>query len=1671
MLQRLRDNIAAIKYVLTGEGDREVLAKYTGFGGMNFILNPIDRPWNKSEQVYVDDTIELHTLLRSHCSSEREYDAWMQSLKASVLTAYYTPAHFVRHLFNALYGINDTYYGNKFLPKTMLDPAAGMGVFAFSAKLRSLGTRELQVTAYEKDLLTGMMLNTHKGDGLSVFVDGFEKFPKEELGLYDLVATNVPFGDIRVFDPEYSNSKSEVRREAARMIHRYYVLKGLDCLRDGGLEVYIITSNYLNRDGEQLAEALKQSRLIGAYRLANNLFKESGTEVGTDLLVLQKDSGKQGLTADETWLLTQYEDSGCPTNMYFDMKPDHVIATTWTVDTDAYGKRALVYMHRDGVSGISRQMSEVLAKDMKSNFDVKLYEGSPAATVCSTGGDMKVRAKAEKSGKEQLLEGILEEYTALYEREQSTRTEQADKREHLNQLYDYFVQCYGCMNDKKNIKAVEHVSKELLSLEVKEGGGWQKADIFRKPVAFATESVLTAATAQEALAVSLNEYGWVNILRMKELTGKDEDELARELEGEIFYNPLELKFETRSKFISGNVIEKLEKIKECYPKVAQYLVGQTDEHTNLPELEVPEEVRILQSMKALRDAIPTPIPFEDLDFNLGERWMDADIYGKFASEFFSMPEEEGKSSYWSGKVTVTVKYNPLLDQFAASATSHNEKIWSQYSISSEATRSLDGIELLIHALQNTCPKMLKYKRDAQGRCIYNDKGEHETVEDADKTQLANAKIEEIRQGYQDWLLRQPKELKDELTALYNRRFNCFVKPKYDGSHQTFPGIDMKGLERKYGVKSLYDSQRDCIWMLVQNGGGICDHEVGSGKTLIMCIAAHEMKRLGLAHKPMIIGLKANVSAIAETYRTAYPQAKVLYATAADFSGSERADFFNRMKNNNWDCVIMSHDQFSRIPQSDEVQRDMLYDEMRQIDEALEVARQWGYSISARVLKGLERRKQNMAAKIQAIQNAIQTRTDDVVDFAMMGIDHIFVDESHMFKNLGFSTRHDRVAGLGNNEGSKRAYNLLMAIRTIQQRTGRDLGATFLSGTTVTNSLTELYSLFRYLRPKALEKQGITCFDAWAAIFTKKSTEYEFSITNQIILKERFRYFIKVPELAMFYNEITDFRTAEDVGIDRPRKHTMLLNIKPTPYQEQYIKTLMEFARSGDFRLIGMENVTDQQQKAKMLYATDKARKMSLDMRLIDESYPDHPQSKASRCAELIKQYYDLYAEQRGTQMVFSDLSAYDPKKWNVYSEIKRKLVEDYGIPANEIRFIQEAKCESKKNALIKDVNDGKVRVLFGSTQMLGTGVNAQQRVVAVHHLDTPWRPSDLEQRDGRAVRRGNEVAKQYAGNQVDIIIYAVERSLDSYKFNLLHCKQTFIQQLKRGQLSIRTLDEGVMDEKTGANFAEFMAVLSGNTDLLERAKLEKKIAGLEAEKKTFAREKVEQEHRRERLEKDCEVLEQNIRSVREDAERFTNEVRRLPDGGVANDIVIDGFVAYRLDKDGKPYGKPISPLHSVTADDFAKAVGQEMLRIAATARTDGRHVTIGNIYGFPISVKTTTTTTILDGKEQTDYTNQFYVSGDRLMYIVNKTGRLNRTSAALSATLPLQTLQHLSDIANGWQQSLDEDRRRIQQLSDILAQTWPKEEALKQLRADLSILDRKISKSIHIDEQPIQQAA
>ncbi len=1211
--------------------------------------------------------------------------------------------------------------------------------------------------------------------------------------------------------------------------------------------------------------------------------------------------------------------------------------------------------------------------------------------------------KPEQEKRAMLYITLSETYQQLYHYEAETHEESADLREYLNQYYDEFVDRYGNLNEKQNAKFIlmDANGRDALALERGENGHFVKADIFDHPVAFAVDEVTSVDTPMEALSASLNKYGEVNLEYMGSLVDMEQDAMIDSLAGHIFYNPLVANYEIADRFIAGNVVQKAEEVKAWIDREEERIKDFPGFDGVEPFIAMSKE-----SLRALEEATPRRITFDELDFNFGERWIPTGIYSAYMSNLYG--------------TEVKIVYAPSMDEYSVDAQHKNMKIWEEYCVRGHY-RTYDGMNLLKHALHNTVPEIKK--------CIGQDENGHDIkVPDAEAIQLANTKIDEIRNGFTEWLEAQSPEFKEQLVDMYNRKFNCFVRPHYDGSHQTFPDINMKLLGERCNVKSIYQSQKDCVWMLKQNGGGICDHEVGTGKTLIMCMAAHEMKRLGLAHKPMIIGLKANVAEIAMTYQAAYPNARILFADAKSFEAKNRVNFFNQIKNNDYDCVIMSHDQFGKIPQSPEIQQEILQAELDTVEENLEVVKQQGKDISRGMLKGLIKRKENLTAKLETLQYQMEQNKDSIVDFRQMGIDHIFVDESHQFKNLMFNTRHDRVAGLGNSEGSQRALNLLYAIRTIQERTGKDLGATFLSGTTISNSLTELYLLFKYLRPKELERQDIRCFDAWAAIFAKKTTDYEFNVTNSIVAKERFRYFIKVPELAAFYNEITDYKTAEDVGVDRPAKNEILHNIPPTPQQEEFIQKLMEFAKSGDATILGREALSETEEKAKMLIATDYARKMALDMRMISPAYEDDPDNKASHCAKMIAEYYHKYDAQKGTQFVFSDLGTYKPGEWNVYSEIKRKLIEDYGIPAHEIRFIQECKTERSRKAVIQAMNDGDVRVLFGSTSMLGTGVNAQKRAVAIHHLDTPWRPSDLTQRDGRAIRAGNEIAKLYADNKVDVIIYAVEKSLDSYKFNLLHCKATFIAQLKSGALGARTIDEGSMDEKNGMNFSEYMAILSGNTDLLDKAKLEKRIAALESERKSFNKGRGDSEFKLQTITHDIANNEAAIERMRADWERYDKVVQRDKEGNPINNLTID----------------------TCNLSD-EKNMGIHLQGLAQRTDTHGLYQRIGKVYGFPISI--ISERVVSDGVEKVQ--NRFVVEGN-YKYKYNN-GQLAMADTHAACMNFVNALEKIPGIIAQYEERTAKLKADVPILEGIMAKTWGKEDELKQLKSELAALDRKIA--------------
>ena len=1831
--QRLRDNIEAIRtaFILDREQrtptarERLLLERYCGFGGLKCILNPAKEltdavHWAKSDLELFAPTVELHRLVRENCRDEMEYKRYMDAMKQSVLTAFYTPPEITD-------AIADVLHGHGIRPDRVLEPSAGMGAFVDAV----LGYKpDADIMAFEKDLMTGRILK-HLHPDQKVRVQGFEKIEKPFTGYFDLVISNIPFGDVAVFDPEFTGSHDPARRSAAKTIHNYFFLKSLDTVREGGIVAFITSQGVLDAPSNAPIREymMKHANPVGVARLPNNLFTDNaGTEVGSDLIILQKNSGKKRELYDyeEMFIQTGKTPIGSFENGYvgsIGMIPHSDLIRS----TDPYGKPAYKIMHRGDIEQMAEDLREHLSIEMLK-FDKKLYdrhslhpaqskstegeivstpeiqphienvtnsetvakpeevtpqptdekpeiephrpmkhsdgvqlslldllgmteevskeeaskkkkaakkesaakrtaskpkvqvtpkvtnipphttsvspaekktdekkeveeadkqsdpddiyasinwednppingfyemmmdmtpekrkalrqvaerhrqEQSKAPTVQQAEHDTEVKKQEEvldmkprpyhRTPEMHLREGSLvanrardigylkditpygatfqpigltgyqkekallyvsvrDAYERLYRYESNRHEANPQWREHLNTCYDEFVMRYGNLNAKQNVKLVmmDAGGRDVLSLERAEGGRFVKADIFERPVSFGVESAVNAGTPEEALAASLNRFGTVDLDYMREITDGTEEELLQALKGRIFYNPLVTGYEIKDRFIAGNVIEKAERIENW--------INANPENEHMPEVK--------EALEALKEAEPQRIEFEDLDFNFGERWIPTGVYASYMSHLF--------------ETDVKIAYSASMDEFSVACGYRTMKITDEFLVKGYY-RHYDGMHLLKHALHNTCPDMMKsIGKDEHGNDI--------KVRDSEGIQLANAKIDEIRGGFSEWLEEQSPQFKERLVTMYNRKFNCFVRPKYDGSHQTFPDLNLKGLASR-GIKSIYPSQKDCVWMLKQNGGGICDHEVGTGKTLIMCIAAHEMKRLKLANKPMIIGLKANVAEIAATYQSAYPNARILYASEKDFSTANRVRFFNNIRNNDYDCVIMSHDQFGKIPQSPELQQRILQAELDTVEENLEVLRQQGKNVSRAMLKGLEKRKHNLEAKLEKVEYAIKSRTDDVADFKQMGIDHIFIDESHQFKNLTFNTRHDRVAGLGNSEGSQKALNMLFAIRTIQERTGKDLGATFLSGTTISNSLTELYLLFKYLRPKELERQDIRCFDAWAAIFAKKTTDFEFNVTNNIVQKERFRYFIKVPELAAFYNEITDYRTAEDVGVDRPHKNEILHHIPPTPDQEYFIKQLMEFAKTGDATLLSRLPLSETEEKAKMLIATDYARKMALDMRMIDPNYEDHPDNKASHCAKMIAEYYHRYDAQKGTQFVFSDLGTYQPGEgWNVYSEIKRKLTEDYGIPAGEVRFIQECKTDKARKAVIDAMNAGTVRVLFGSTSMLGTGVNAQKRCVAIHHLDTPWRPSDLQQRDGRGVRAGNEIAKHFAGNNVDVIIYAVEKSLDSYKFNLLHCKQMFISQLKSGAMGARTIDEGAMDEKSGMNFSEYMAILSGNTDLLDKAKLEKRIASLEGERKSFHKDRCESELKLETKTGELGGNTAAIEAMTEDWNRFLAAARTDKDGNRLNAVRVDG----------------------VDSTD-EKVIGKRLQEIAKNATTGGLYKPIGELYGFP--VKVVSERMLKEGLEFTD--NRFVVEGN-YKYTYNN-GHLAMADPVAAARNFLNAMEKIPSTIDQYKVKNEVLEKEIPQLQEIAGKVWKKEDELKQLKSELAALDRKI---------------
>ena len=1753
--QKLNDNIEAIRIAFLVEkenrpataDEQAQLRKYSGFGGLKFIMNPVSHTydeqggrwlfttredsWVQSDRPYVRDTLRLHQLLMENSGSEPAYRSYVESLQNSVLSAFYTPDA-------VIHAVSQSLKTAGVQVSSFLDPSSGNGRFL---DIFREDYPAMHAEAFEKDLLTGKILKALHAD-VQVTVDGFETIGRDKTGRYDLVSSNIPFGDMKVFDPAFQDS--DIRKFASNTLHNYFFLKALDTVRDGGLVAFITSRGVMDSRSYTSVrmEMLRHANILSAVRLPDGMFsEEAGTEAGADLIILQKDMSKDFnvLKDEDVRFINSVESSdGIHVNSTFlsdDSHIDlsHILADDVAVGKNMYGNEALEYRYDGDMEVLARRLLDTVSGDLGKHLDKALYDQHAAAMQQAAAPRRQATAKERRSaGRSQAAgavqldlfslwdaeeeqrvsmeprpysgdmkpfwragtvidwEGQLgrltqdtygsyiftpmdipdaqqqlfrhyipvrDSYNTLWYAEQADRQEHPEMREALNSHYDTFVAAHGALNGKHSMHVllVDALYRDLMSIENSRDGQFVKSDIFVRPVSFSARQADHADTPEEALFASLNRYGQVDLEYMADITGHTQDDLVNELKGRIYYMP-DGRYETSSKALSGNIYDKLAYVNDAI-ELAQ-------EHADDPKI-----VSALQETKAaLEQIIPPRITFDDIGLQFGERWMPTAAFSQFASEFFDD--------------SITIGYSANADEFIIKRAkgSYNTKISDEYCVHGES-QDYDGMELLHYALYDQTPVIYKV-------IGYNDKGEAVKGIDYDRIQLATDKIDSIREAFSEWVSRQPASWKQEMTDIYNRKYNCYVRASFDGSHLTLPDLDLKALKEKKGIDDIYRSQKDAVWMLIESGGGICDHEVGTGKTLIMCMAAHEMKRLGFAHKPLIIGMKANVNEIAATYQTAYPNDRILYAPTESKEFKDRVSFFNRMKNNDYDCIIMSHDQFAKIPQSLEVMQDVISEELRALDDALKTYEELsGQSATKRQREGLVKRKNNLQSELNALNLKLRQRADDVIDFKMMGIDHIFVDESQQFKNLPFTSKNKRIAGLGDTKGSDRARNLMYAIRTIQQHTGRDLGATFLSGTTISNSLTELYLLFKYHRPKALAAQDIYSFDAWAAVYARKTRDYEINVAGQIVMKERYRNFIKVPELATFYNEITDYKNAADVGLERPDMAVRLESIPPTEDHLDFSRRLLDFANGSSPSVIFRDKSSGNDDKAKMLIVTTMGKKASLSPKLVNPDYHEGDDTKIGVAARNIADYYYKYNEQKGTQFVFCDLSTPKSGEWSAYQELKDRLVGKYGIPAEEIAFMQDAGTEKKRNAVIEKMNSGTIRILMGSTTTLGTGVNAQQRAVAVHHLDLPWRPSDMEQRNGRAVRKGNVVARDFNGNKVDVIVYAVERSLDSYNFYLLQAKSDFIRQLKTGAVGKRQFDQGGEDEEMGMPYAEYVAITSGNTDLLEHAKLEKKILSMESLRKSYYKEQTYWQHQLGSERASLAGKEHYLAELREDSHVIFgagsdyDAVRRDIADMDYDDFTLcvhpsfrNTFGALRYDA----YSSRAFRRDSLTSDpahDSFWLCGDalaDFLRDVAHTRIDQATIVgytdqLSNHGDYQYALTVVSNGHKNEKTGEYSFTNVFHVIPQDLSYSRDShirytvhDGKMPLTDKAARVRFIADALMMIPSLIESQEKAIADTRKHIADLEVLVAKPWDKADELAALKTQMQALERKINQTL-----------
>ena len=1370
--ERFRRNIMAIQLLKKCQEENRfatpeeqiILSKYVGWGGLS-------EAFDENNSAWATEYLELSSVLTSE-----EY----ASARESTLTAFYTPPEVITAIYKAMEQMG-------FKEGNLLEPSCGIGNFI---GMLPDTMQDSKIYGVELDTISaGIAQQLYQKT--TIAAQGFEETNLPD-SFFDGVVGNVPFGDFKVSDKRYDKHKF--------LIHDYFFAKSLDKLRPGGVMALVTSKGTMDKETLAVRKYIAQrAELLGAIRLPNNTFKgNAGTEVVSDILILQKRDRLIDIEPD--WVHLDTDEDGIKMNSYFVQHPEMILGEMKMV-SGRFGMEATCVSYEnadlaaqldEAVANIHGEITEYEAEEELEEEDNSIPADPTVRNFSYTVVDDKIYYRENSrmtpvevsATAENRIKGMIAIRNSVrtlieLQTEDYPDSEIKAEQERLNRLYDTFSGKYGLINSRANTSAFSQDSSfSLLSaLEIigEDGELERKADMFSKRTIKPHTPVTSVDTASEALAVSLGEKATIDMDYMMELSGKSENEIFEDLKGVIFLNPLyeygnsyEPKYLMADEYLSGNVREKL--------RIAK----------NSAEL-YPEDYKV--NVEALQKVQPKDLTASEISVRLGATWLPPDDVQEFIFHLLETP----RYAQWN----IKVHFSPYTSEWNIEGKSYdkgNVKAYNTYG-----TSRINAYKIIEETLNLKDVRIFDYIEDDEGR--------KKAVLNKKETAIAQSKQEMIKQEFQDWIWSDP-ERRERLCKFYNEKFNSVRPREYDGSHIIFNGMNPE--------IELREHQKNAVAHILYGGNTLLAHAVGAGKTFEMVAAAQESKRLGLCNKSLFVVPNHLTEQWAAEYLQLYPAANILVATKKDFETKNRKKFCGRIATGDYDAVIIGHSQFEKIPMSIERQRAILEQQLEEITEGIaELKRNRGENFS---VKQLEKSKKSIRQKLDKLND--QTKKDDVVTFEELGVDRLFVDESHYYKNLYLYTKMRNVGGIAQTEAQK-SSDLFMKCRYLDEITG-GRGTVFATGTPISNSMVELYTIQRYLQYNTLVKNGLQHFDAWASTFGETITAVELTPEGTgYRAKTRFAKFYNLPELMAMFKEIADIKTADMLNLPVPEAKYHNIAVKPSEMQKEMVASLAE--RAEQVRGGGVDSSVDN-----MLKITNDGRKLALDQRMLNDMLPDFEGSKINACVDNIYRIWKENADKKSAQLVFCDLST--PKNdgtFSVYNDIRKKLIER-GIPESEVKFIHEADTDMKKKELFQKTRKGEVRVLLGSTQKMGAGTNVQDKLIALHDVDCPWRPSDLEQRSGRIVRQGNE------NPQVDIYRYVTEQTFDAYLYQLVEGKQKFASQIMTSKSPVRSAED--IDE-TALSYAEIKMLATGNPYIKEKMDLDIQVQKLKMLKSNFLSEK------------------------------------------------------------------------------------------------------------------------------------------------------------------------------------------------------------------------------------------